>query len=212
VPERVRIRPDVAASLGIRINMHGKAIRFGCLVMSVVSVYGQATGYLTVIATEGEGALNDTKRKISHPPAVRVVDDKNNPVVGAKVTFTMPALGPGGTFTGNQRSFATATGENGVARAAEFRPNDEEGRFNIRVIAEFNGLQAETIVAESNTSAGGAALGAKGNGKKLLILSLLGGGAAAVLAIVLGSHGGSTPPPAVPTVLSAGPITVGAPH
>ena len=57
----------------------------------------------------------------------------------------------------------TITDDKGIARCPTYKPNSEEGRFNIKVTAESQGKMGTMVLSQSNTLAGGAAVGA---GKK----------------------------------------------
>ncbi len=184
------------------------------LLLTIALVRAQAPGFLKITAVEGEGAFNDIRHKLSHPPLVRVVDESNNLVQGATVTFTFPFVGPRGTFDGGGLSATAVTDDKGLARCPAFVPNTEEGRYNFKVSASFNGKTGSLVISQSNTLAGGSSVGEKGtkSHKMAWILALVGAGAA--VGAVAAMHGGSSSTPAAipPTTLSIGAITVGTPH
>lgn len=170
------------------------------------SAFCQTRGFLKVAVIDGDGAFNDIKNKIGHPPAVEVRDESNEPVAGAEVEFTMPALGAGGTFLNGQRSMKATTDARGIAAAANFRPNPTEGRFAIAVAATYQGKQGSAMVGQSNTLAAAS----HSNKKLWIILGVIGGGAAgAVLATHSGSSSSSAP---AATSVSVGPVIVGGPR
>jgi hypothetical protein len=162
----------------------------------------------------GDGAFVDVNAREGTPVVVSVRDSSDRTVPNAKVTFTLPFSGPGGTFAGGGREMVVTSDSMGSARMPGIKPNREEGRFNIKVKAEIEGGRfGSVVVSQSNTSA----LVTKGKvNKGLLILALVGGGlGAAVVAVKTG--GGSSPSPGAPPVptstsLSAGVLTVGAPR
>jgi hypothetical protein len=173
----------------------------------------QNNGYLKIVTLEGEGAFNDVKHGVAHPPSVRILDESNNLVEGAEVTFTLPAVGPSGLFTGNGRTGTATTNDKGEAHCPAYKPNLEEGRFNIRVAASYRGKTGMLVISQSNTSAGGTSIGqGKKSNKGLLILLLVAGGAAAGIGVALGGKSSSSTPTAPPTTLSTAGITVGAPR
>jgi hypothetical protein len=162
----------------------------------------------------GEGALNNTKTGQASAPVVRVVDERDRPVAGAEVTFTLPALGPGGTFPNGERSLKTMSDATGRAEGAGLKANRLEGRFNIQVKARFQEKEASVVVGQSNSAA--FTTGTRGTGKSLLYLA---GAGASVAGIVLaavarggGGGGGGTPAGPVSTTLTVGAITVGGPR
>ncbi len=87
------------------------------------------------------------------PLAVLVVDNLQNPVAGALVTFVAPATGAGGTFadTGGNTTTAT-TGINGVATAAAFTANANAGTF--AVTASASGVSSGVNYTLTNWPAG----------------------------------------------------------
>jgi len=175
------------------------------------SAGGQTAGYLHVTAIDGEGAFNDVKHRLSHPPSVRIVDESNNPAAGAQVAFTLPSVGPGGTFEGGVQTALAMADQQGIAKCPSFIPNQVEGRFTIKANASYQGKTGITTISESNTLAGGISVGEKKSHGKLILLVLAAGGGAAG-GILAASHHGSAPAAPTPTGLSVVSITVGAPR
>jgi len=177
------------------------------LLLLAASAFGQTRGFLKVAVVDGDGAFNDIKNKIGHPPSVEVRDESNDVVAGAEVEFTLPALGAGGTFTNGQRSMKATTDARGIATAETFRPNPTEGRFAIAVAATYQGKQGAAIVGQSNTMAASS----HSNKKLWIILGVVGGGAAgAILATHSSSSSGGGA--AAATSISVGPVIVGGPR
>jgi len=128
-----------------------------------MGLFAQTGGFLKISAVDGEGSFNDMQHKMGHPPVVRVVDESNNFVQGAEVSFVLPVVGPSGVFGDGGNKGTTITDDKGIARCPTYKPNSEEGRFNIKVTAESQGKMGTMVLSQSNTLAGGAAVGA---GKK----------------------------------------------
>jgi hypothetical protein len=175
------------------------------LLLLAASAFGQTRGFLKIAVIDGDGAFNDIKNKIGHPPAVEVRDESNEVVAGAEVEFTLPALGPGGTFANGQRSMKATTDARGIAAAESFRPNPTEGRFAIAVAANYMGKQGAAVVGQSNTLAASSS-----HNKKLWIIVAIAGGGAAGAILATHSSSSSGPPPA--TSISVGSVIVGAPR
>jgi len=169
------------------------------------SGFGQTRGFLKVAVVDGDGAFNDIKNRIGHPPSVEVRDESNEVVSGAEVVFTMPALGAGGAFEGGQRTMKTTTDARGIATAGSFRPNPTEGRFAIAVTASYQGKQGSALVGQSNTLAASS----PSNKKLWIILGVIGGGAAGA---ILATRSSSSPGPPPPTTITVGPVIVGGPR
>ena len=177
------------------------------LLLLAASAFGQTRGFLKVTVIDGDGAFNDIKNKTGHPPAVEVRDESNAPVAGAEVAFTLPALGPSGTFSKGQRTMTATTDARGIATADSFRPNTTEGRFAINVAASYMGKQGSAVVGQSNTL---AASGSHSNKKLWIVLAVVGGAAAGgILATHSSSSSGGA---AAATSISVGPVIVGGPR
>lgn len=169
--------------------------------------FGQADGELKLRATQGEGAFNDMKSHTGRGLSVEVRDERGQPVAGATVSFTTPAVGPGGTFANGQRTVTATTDDLGIAASGALRPNTIEGRYSIAVEAHQGNKTGSMMVGQSNTLAGASTKSSK---KKWIIIGAIGGGAGA--ALLLGRRGSSSSPQSTPTVLSTGAVVVGGPR
>jgi hypothetical protein len=172
-------------------------------------------GEIKLVVVQGEGALNNIRTRSAAPLIVEVRDASNKPVVGSEVVFQLPPAGPGGVFNGWMRNQTARTNVEGRAETNGFTPNDEAGRFNIKVTATSGARSASVIVAQTNTPNGGAGNGSQAKSKSGLWKVLLVVGAAGLAGgIVAATRGGSSTPPTPPTpiTVSAGPITIGGPR
>jgi hypothetical protein len=110
------------------------------------------------------------------------------------------------------RTQTTRTNAQGQAGAQGLTPNDEAGRFNIKVTATEGKRTGSLIIAQSNSTSGN---GKQAKSKKTLwiVLGLAAAGAIAggVAAAGGDNGGGSTAPVTVPITIGAGPVTVGGP-
>src|SRR5260370_11729297 len=104
-------------------------------VLSAPAEAQQAAKALKIVTLQGEGAVNDIKTKTITEPVVEVRDSRELPVANAEVVFQLPAMGPGGMFPDRGRVLTTRTNGQGQAAAAGLLPNNETGRFNIKVTA-----------------------------------------------------------------------------
>ncbi len=172
---------------------------------------------LKIVTLQGEGAVNDIKSKTVTEPVVEVRDSRELPVADAEVVFQLPAMGPGGMFPDRGRVLTTRTNGQGQAAATGLLPNNETGRFNIKVTAGSSGRTASAIIAQSNSRDLGASVRSANRSKsrKWKILAVVGGAAVAggVYAATRGGSSAPTPPPVVPAIsVTTGPVTVGGPH
>jgi hypothetical protein len=81
---------------------------------------------------------------------VVVLDGSLNYVQGASVTFTAPASGPSGTFTGGGTTYTTTSGATGLATAIDFTANGELGGYGVQVSATKDGVTATGVIGLSN--------------------------------------------------------------
>jgi hypothetical protein len=116
-------------------------------------VSGQARGFLKIKILDGDGAFNDIKHKVGHPMSVEVLDENNQPLAGAEVTFTAPAFGASGTFSNGSRFMTVKTNMQGVAQSEPLIPNPTEGRFNIAVTAHQGNREGSAVISQSNSTA-----------------------------------------------------------
>ena len=168
-------------------------------------------GGLKIVVLKGEGAVNNIKARTATPPAVEVRDVEDKPVAGVEVVFQLPAGGPGAVFNGWMRTQTARTDAQGQAEAQGMTPNEQAGRFNIKVTATQGKKTASVVVAQSN--AVGSSAQARSSRKTLWIVL----GVAAVAAIaggVAATRGDSTTaaPTKVPITISPGPVTVAGPR
>jgi hypothetical protein len=128
----------------------------GWLVLGLVlmaGVSGQARGFLRIKILDGDGAFNDIKHKTGHRISVEVLDENNQPLMGAEVTFTAPAFGASGTFSNGNRATTAITNMQGVAQGEPLLPNLTEGRFNIAVTARQGDREGSAVIVQSNSTA-----------------------------------------------------------
>jgi hypothetical protein len=170
------------------------------------------SGNLKIVVLEGEGAKNNVRAKSATAPVVEVRDEADKPVPGAEVVFQMPATGPGGVFHGWMRTQTVRSDAQGRAATTGYTPNDEEGRFNIKVTATSGAKTGSMIVAQSNVRGTGAsaASGSRKWWKPVAVLL----GVAVVGGVVAGTRGGNdtTTTATVPVTITPGAVSVGGPR
>ena len=123
-------------------------------------------------------------------------------------TSSLPESGAGGTFPGGLKTLQVTTDQRGRAVAKGLRPNNEAGKYQIRVEANYQGMTANAAITQSNAVITAAAAGI--SAKTIAIIAAV-GGAAAVGGVVAATRGnGNGAPP--PTVIAPGTPTVGGPR
>ena len=168
---------------------------------------------IKIIVVEGEGGINSIRSRTAKPIVVEVRDTSDKPVADAEVVFQLPSVGPSGSFNGWMRTQTTRTDTQGRAGTNGYAPNDQEGRYNIKVMAAAASQTATLVVGQSNARGSGKdAPEAKSSHKALWIaLGVLGaGGVAIAVAATRGGNGTTTT--VNPVTISAGPVTVGGPR
>lgn len=106
---------------------------------------------LRIRVLEGEGAVHNIQTGSVAPLVIEVRDSNENPVEGAEVTFELPTSGPGGDFPGQQLTQTTRTNYQGQAGWTGFRPNNRQGRFQVRVKAVLGNQTGHISVNQRNS-------------------------------------------------------------
>ena len=189
-------------------------------VLSMPPVWAQQAlvsqaGNLKIVIVEGEGAKNSIRTRSAIQPVVEVRDEADKPVPGAEVVFQLPAAGPGGVFNGWMRTQTVKTNAEGRAAASGFTPNEEEGRFNIRVTATHANSTGSAVISQANIRGTGSGSTARSGGRNWKLWAILGaaaiaGGAAAAAAG--DGNGSSSGPVTNPVVITPGAISVAGPR
>jgi hypothetical protein len=165
---------------------------------------------LSISILDGEGSINNIRQRVAREAMVQVDDENHKPVAGAAVTFFLPEHGAGGTFANGSRSLTVMTDNTGRAVAQGMVPNKVAGDVQIRVVARYKSLDANTVIHQQNVAAAGVAGGAISG--KLLAIILIGAAGVAGGVVAATRGGGSSPTPTPTVTITVGTPTVGAPH
>ena len=182
---------------------------------TVPAVAQEGGGQLNIVIVEGEGAINNIRQRTAREPIVQVEDENHKPIAGAAVVFLLPDQGASGVFANGSHTLTVMTDSQGRAVARGFRPNNVQGKFQMRITASHQGKTANATISQSNAiTAAGTAAAAGVSGKLIAILAIA--GAAVAGGVVAATRGGgsstTTTPPPPPTTVTPGTGTVGAPH
>lgn len=169
---------------------------------------------LKIVVVRGDGNKNNIRLKSAEDIAVKIVDTSDKPVTGAEVVFQVPPTGPSGRFYDWLQTQTVKTDAEGMAKVAGLTPNDEPGRWHMRVMAQQGARTASMLVPQFNINSDGSTKASGKSHKKMWIaigvigVAAIAGGAAAA------SRGGdsTTATPTRPVVIAPGPITVGGPR
>ncbi len=171
-----------------------------------------ASDGLKIVIIKGANSTNSIVRKFAEQPIVEIRDADDKPVAGAEVIFQVPWTGPGAAFDDWLRALVVQTGPDGRAATRGLAPNNEEGQFNIKVMANYQGKSAVAVIPQTNVL-GKRGQNATSNSHKTLwiTLAVLGAGAIAGGAAAASRGGGSPAAVLNPIVISSGGITVAGP-
>lgn len=169
---------------------------------------------LKVVVIEGEGAVNRIKTRTATNPVVEVRDESDKPVAGAEVIFYLPSNGPGAVFYPYTNNQTVRTDAQGRAAATDMSPNDQEGRFFIRVTASSGVKTGTARITQTNSMSGGVQMSSGSSSHKKWYIIAGVAAAAAIGGGIAASRSGSSSTAAItnPVQISAGAITVGAPR
>ena len=169
---------------------------------------------LKIVVLQGEGAVNSISGRTATQIVVEVRDQNDKPVPGAEVVFQLPAAGPGGVFQGWMRTQTVMTNEQGQAGTTGLAPNDEPGRFNIKVTATKDERTGSVIISQMNAQRTGARGQAMPSSSwKWKIIGLLGLGAVVGgVAAATRGDGTAAATPTNPVTITPGSVTVAGPR
>jgi hypothetical protein len=174
----------------------------------------QVRNDLRILVLDGEGATNDVRLESGRPPVVQVRNQNGNPVPGAKVTFSLPDSGAGGTFFGVLKSMSFTTNGEGRATAGGFRSNSSEGTFQIQVTAVDGNHVGTVSITQTNTGPNptdnSVAKPNKKFGKGKIIAAVTAGGIVAAILAKRGNDGSASKVPG--TSITPGTVSVGTPR
>lgn len=177
-------------------------IVLACMVLTAQEP--QAPQKLNLVIVEGEGAINNIKLRTARETIVQVEDQNHKPVAGAVVVFLLPGNGPGGAFVNGSKSATVVADNTGRAVMPRMQLNSAGGRYEIKVHASHQGLEADAIIAQSSiAAAGGLSTGA--------IVGIVAAVAAAgvIAAVVATRSSGSSTTPSTPTPPTSPSGTIG---
>ena len=106
----------------------------GNVTLSAAALTAGSLGNTTIAATSGTPQAATVNTAFGATFQALVKDSGNNPVSGVTVTFTAPAGGASGTFSGSTTATAL-TAANGVATAPSFTANGRAGSYAVTAIA-----------------------------------------------------------------------------
>jgi hypothetical protein len=168
---------------------------------------------LKIVVVRGDGNKNNIRLKSAEDLVVKVMDAAEKPVSGAEVVFQVPPNGPSGRFYDWLQTQTVKSDTDGMAKVAGFAPNDEPGKWHMRVSAQQGARSATALVPQVNINGDGTTT-ASGKSRKKMWIAIGVIGVAAIAGGAVAASGGSdaTTTATRPVVIAPGPITVGGPR
>jgi hypothetical protein len=160
---------------------------------------------LNVVVVEGEGAINNIKRRTSRETVVQVEDENHKPVAGAAVAFLLPADGPGGTFIDGAKSASIVTDNAGRAAMPHLQVNSTPGSYSIGIYASHAGLASSAIISQSSFA--GAVTSVSTTGIIAIVAGVAAAGGVALAVVSKGKSNNSSP--SQPSVTPTGSVSTG---
>lgn len=170
---------------------------------------------LNLVVVEGEGAVNNIRRRVAREPIVRVEDENHRPIAGAAVVFTLPTEGATGEFGNGSKTLTVMSDSRGEAKAEGLRMNGLPGKVPIHVTASYRGLSAREMITQSSVVPPGEKPSQEssghGHGSLIAVIAVIGAAAAGGGAYFAlhGKSSSSSNTPSTPTTPTAIGITPG---
>lgn len=145
---------------------------------------------LAIRVAEGDGLTYPIGSRATRGITIQINDDAGKPVEGATVSFRLPEMGPGGTFSDGSKTEILTTRADGRVTAWGMKWNRQPGAFDVSITATKGQARAGTVCSQHLTEASGpTASQGGGTGHKWLWIGLAAAGAAgAGIAVVALSH------------------------
>jgi hypothetical protein len=169
------------------------------------------TRTLKVVALAGNGEFNDLANKVMAPLVIEVLDQNDDPVEGADVTFRFPLQGPGATFADQKTSAISRTGPDGQAAATGWMANSQVGKFQVQVTATRANEYGFGVLMMTNVTKMPSRARSKSKSwwtSKWAIVTYVAVAAAVVVGVVLATRGSGSKV----IVVNPGSPTIGAPQ
>jgi len=107
---------------------------------------------LKVVPLAGNQEMNDLQTKVMAPLVVQVLDQNDQPVEGADVTFRFPVDGPTAVFAGEKNGQTFRTNADGQAAAIGWTANSKVGNFKVQVTALRGPEQGSALISMANVT------------------------------------------------------------
>lgn len=170
---------------------------------------------LKVVPLAGNQEMNDLQNKVMAAVVVQVLDQNDQPVEGADVTFRFPLAGPSATFPGDKNAATFRTNVDGQASAVGWMANAYLGTFKVQVTAIRGAEQGSAVISMTNvtriTGSGRTSRKAWWSSKWGKI-AMIGGAAVIATAVILATRGSGSGGKVVTVTASPGSPTLGGPQ
>lgn len=166
-----------------------------------VTTPGAPQRYKLTVIQNASSAKRVKKNRVSAEAVVEVTDQNNVPVPGIAVSFTIPQLVGGASFTSGGLSSVATTNAAGVASSGSFVAGSNSS-FSISAVASVPGGTVTATIpvnaaalfgAAAAGGAGGAAAGGISTGLLVGIIAGAGVAAGVIAKVATGGKGSTTP-------------------
>ena len=176
-----------------------------CQLVLLQTSFAQQSGAqpgIRIVVVRGDRAKNVMQQIPPEPLTVRIEDLNRRPLGGATVLFTAPGAGPGGQFANGSTTVSVTTNPDGLASAEGYHPNENRGRYQIQIRAQYRSETASSIIEQTNVEPG------RSHAKLIITIVSVAGVAAGATYLARRNGGGDSGP--IPT-FTLGDSAVGAP-
>lgn len=195
--------PSFAITIAAALLLHGAPLPLVAQSAPATPGLGLQAVPLKVSVLTDPSVINSSKKPTPQTLSVRVERPTGEPVQNAVVVFNAPAYGATGTFLDDLKTLEVTTNAQGVATASGFRANSVPGTFAVQIKA-VHGTETGFAAIQENNNLRSSGMSAK---TWWIIGAVVVAGAAGGTAAALHNGGSSSS-----TSISAGGVTVGAPH
>lgn len=107
---------------------------------------------LKVVPLAGNQEMNDVQNRVMAPLVVQVLDQNDQPVEGADVTFRFPLTGPSAAFPNEKNDATFKTNVDGQVSAVGWMANGQLGTFSVQVTAVRGAEEGSAVVSMTNVA------------------------------------------------------------
>jgi hypothetical protein len=147
---------------------------------------------LEIRVAEGDGLAYPIGSRATRGITIQILDDAGKPVEGVTVSFRLPDMGPGGTFSDGSKNETLTTHADGRASIWGMKWNRLPGAFEVRITATKGQARAGMVSTQRLTEAPVLAAANVGSSHKWLWIALAAVAAGAGAGAAFAARGGGS--------------------